>query len=74
MSSTGTSLDQLDCDISVAHIAVGVARKAFERCPSSENARDVDEAERCVDRLLDERYAAQQQWASACAAPQPSLA
>ncbi len=59
MSPTVTSLDQIDYDISVAYIALGVARSAWSRCPSSENARAVDEAERCVDRLLDERFAAQ---------------
>ena len=74
MSSTVPSLDQLDYYISVAHIAVGVARSSFDRCPSSENARAVDEAESCMDRLLDERFAAQQFPAPACAAPQPSLA
>ena len=74
MSSTVPSLDQLDYYISVAHIAVGVARSSFERCPSSENARAVDEAESCMDRLLDERFAAQQFPAATCAAPEPSLA
>ena len=74
MSSTITSLDQLDYDISVAYIAVGVVRSSFERCPSSENARAVDEALSCMDRLLDERFAAQQQLRTVRATPQPSLA
>ena len=60
MSPTVTSLDQLDYDISVAYIALGVARSSFDRCPSGENASAVAEAECCVNRLLDERFAAQQ--------------
>jgi hypothetical protein len=60
MSPTVTSLDQIDYDISVAYIALGVARGSFERCPSSENARAVDEAATRVDRLLDERFVVQQ--------------
>jgi hypothetical protein len=59
MSPTVTSLDQLDYDISVAYIALGVARGSFDRCPSVENERAVDEAESCVNRLLDERFVAQ---------------
>jgi hypothetical protein len=43
----------------VAYIALGVARTSYTRCPSAENARLVDEAEGDVDRLLDERLAAQ---------------
>jgi hypothetical protein len=58
MSPTETSLDQLDCDISVAYIALGVARGSWARCPSGENAELVDEAEASVNRLLDERFAA----------------
>ncbi|MGY1778748.1 hypothetical protein [Geodermatophilus sp. SYSU D01036] len=60
MSPTITSIDQIDLDISVAYIALGVARTSWHRCPSGENARAVDEAEACVNRLLDERFAAQQ--------------
>jgi hypothetical protein len=60
MDPTVTSLDQLDLDVSVAYIALGVARSSWNRCPSGENAEAVDAAERCVDRLLDERFAAQQ--------------
>jgi hypothetical protein len=59
MSPTVTSLDQLDHDISVAYIALGVARSSYIRCPSAENARLVDDAERAVDDLLDERLLAQ---------------
>ena len=59
MSPTVTSLDQLDYDISVAYIALGVARSSFDRCPSAENSRAVDDAEGCVNRLLDERFVAQ---------------
>jgi hypothetical protein len=60
MSPTVTSLDRLDQDISLAYIALGVARGSWQRCPSAENARAVDEAESDVNRLLDERFAAQQ--------------
>jgi len=60
MSPTITTLDQLDYDISVAYIALGVARSSYQRCPSGENAEAVEAAERCVDGLLDERFAAQQ--------------
>ncbi len=75
MSSTITSLDQLDYDISVAYIAARCGPQAHSNgAPAPRTPGAVDEAERRVDRLLDERFAAQQQWASACAAPQPSLA
>ncbi|MGY1743846.1 MULTISPECIES: hypothetical protein [unclassified Blastococcus] len=60
MTSTLPSLDQLDHEIAVAYIALGVARSSWNRCPSGENALAVDEAEGCVNRLLDERFAAQQ--------------
>ena len=59
MSPTVTSLDQLDYGISVAYIALGLARSSFDRCPSAENAQAGTAAEACVDRLLDERFAAQ---------------
>ena len=59
MSPTVTTLEQLDCDISVATVALGVARRAFDRCPSAENESAVDAGFRRVDRLLDERFAAQ---------------
>ncbi|MBM7808238.1 hypothetical protein JOD57_004075 [Geodermatophilus bullaregiensis] len=60
MGPTVTSLDQLDYDISVAYIALGVVRSSWDRCPSAENARAVDAAEGCLNDLLDERFAAQQ--------------
>jgi len=60
MSPTIAALDQLDCDIAVAYVALGVARRSFERCPSAENESAVADAEACVDRLLDERFAVQQ--------------
>jgi hypothetical protein len=59
MSPTVTSLNQLDYDISVAFIALGVVRSSWDRCPSAENARAVEEAEGCVNRLLDERFVVQ---------------
>jgi hypothetical protein len=58
MSPTVTSVDQIDLDISIAFIALGAARTAFERCPSGENQGAVDEAQAAVDRLLDARLAA----------------
>ena len=60
MSPTVTSLAQIDTDIAVAYIALGVARTSWARCPSAENAEAVDAAESCVNRLLDERFVAQQ--------------
>jgi hypothetical protein len=45
--------------VSVAFVALGVARSAFTRCPSGENQRAVDDAENAVNRLLDARLAAQ---------------
>lgn len=58
MSSTITSVDEIDLDISVAYIALGVARGAFLRCPSAENEHRVADAEAAVDRLLDARLVA----------------
>ena len=58
MSTTLTPLDRIDSDISIASIALGVARASYARCPSSENARVLDRAVAAVDRLLDERLAA----------------
>jgi hypothetical protein len=58
MGPTTTSLDRVDLDLSVASIALGVARSSWDRCPSAENACAVADAEACVDRLLDERLAA----------------
>jgi hypothetical protein len=50
--------DRIDADISIAGIALGVARASYARCPSGENARALDRAVAAVDRLLDERLAA----------------
>ena len=58
MSTTLTPIDRIDSDISIASIALGVARASYARCPSSENARVLDRAVDAVDRLLDERLAA----------------
>jgi hypothetical protein len=58
MSPTLAPLDRIDSDISMAAIALGVARDSFGRCPSAENARVLDRALAEVDRLLDERLAA----------------
>jgi hypothetical protein len=60
MSASVTTIDRLDCEIAVAAIALGVARGSFDRCPSAENAAAVSAAERSVDRLLDQRFVAQQ--------------
>ncbi len=58
MSTTVSPLERIDADIAIAGIALGVARTAFARCPSSENAGVLDRAVAAVDRLLDERLAA----------------
>jgi hypothetical protein len=58
MSPTLTPIDRIDSDISIASIALGVARASYDRCPSAENARVLDRAVAAVDRLLDERLAA----------------
>ena len=58
MTRTVPSIEALDLEITVAHIALGVARSAAARSPSAENARRVAEAEADVDALLDERLAA----------------
>ncbi len=58
MSPTITSVDEIDLDISVAYIALGVARNSFSRCPSAEKVRRVADAVADVDRLLDARLAA----------------
>jgi hypothetical protein len=59
MSPTVTSLDEIDLEVSVAFVALGVARTAFTRCPSGDNQRAVDDAENAVNQLLDARLAAQ---------------
>ena len=58
MSPSIVTIDQLDLEISLAHIAVGGARTAFGRCPSAENQQRIDGAVAEVDRLLDQRLAA----------------
>ncbi|MGK5111720.1 MULTISPECIES: hypothetical protein [unclassified Geodermatophilus] len=55
MTRTVTSLDDLDLEIAVAYIALGVARSTWAHCPSGENTRLVEEAQASVDALLDER-------------------
>jgi hypothetical protein len=58
VSPTGMSLDQIDLDISIAFIALGVARSTHARCPSPENAVAVEKAESALDGLLDARLVA----------------
>ena len=58
MSTTLSPLDRIDSDISMAAIALGLARDSFARCPSSENERALGRAVAAVDRLLDERLTA----------------
>jgi hypothetical protein len=58
VTRTVTTVDDLDLEIAVAYIALGVARSAEAHCPSAANARLVEEAESSVDALLDERLAA----------------
>ena len=57
MSPTITRLEEIDYELSVAYIALGIARTSWRHCPSAENARSVAQAEADVDRLLDERNA-----------------
>jgi hypothetical protein len=59
MSTSVTSFDQIDLDISLAQVALSSARGVAVRCPTGENARRVEEAQAAVDRLLDLRFAAQ---------------
>jgi hypothetical protein len=59
VNSTVINLDQLDSDISMAYIALRVARASRDRSPNAANERLVADAERSVNRLLDERFAAQ---------------
>jgi hypothetical protein len=58
MSTTISPLERIDSDLSIAAVALGVARASFARCPSAEKARALDRAVGAVDRLLDERLAA----------------
>src|SRR3954453_10606329 len=62
MSPTITAIDQLDYDISLAYIALGVARSAWIHCPSAENTRRVNEAEQHLGSLLAARRRARR-WA-----------
>jgi len=55
MSPIVTSVDEIDLEISVAYIALGSARGRFDRCPSGENQRRIDDAAAEMDRLLDQR-------------------
>ena len=55
MGPSISALEQLDYDISVAYIALSVARSAFARSPNADAARIVEEAEGAVNRLLDQR-------------------
>ena len=58
MSSSLTSIEELDLEISVAYITLGGAREVFRRCPSAENEERAAAAEAEVNRLLDQRLAA----------------
>ena len=57
MSRTDTSVETLDLEIAIAHIALGVARSAAARSPSAENAQRLADAVAAVDALLDRRLA-----------------
>ena len=59
MSPSVTTLDEIDLEISVAYIALGGVRGLWQRCPTAENARRVDEAAAAIDELLDRRLAVQ---------------
>jgi hypothetical protein len=60
MSPIVTNVDEIDLEISVAYIALGSARGRFDRCPSGENQRRIDDAAAEMDRLLDQRLLLQQ--------------
>ena len=55
MSQAVSSIEEIDLEISVACIALRVARASYDRCPSAENERRVTGAGADVDRLLDAR-------------------
>ncbi len=57
-STEAPDTETIDLAIAVAAVAVGVARRAEERCPSGENAQRVADAVAAVDALLDQRLAA----------------
>jgi hypothetical protein len=58
VSSGVIATDELDLEISVAHISLGAARGVWQRCPTADNQARVDAAAAEVDRLLDQRLAA----------------
>ena len=58
MTTSVTSIDRIDLDISIAFIALGAARTAYAHCPSGENERAVSEAEAALNRQLDARLEA----------------
>ncbi len=60
MERSITAIENLDLEISVAYLTLGVVREVWIRCPVAENQRRVDEAEAEVNRLLDRRFAVQQ--------------
>jgi hypothetical protein len=55
MSPTVVAVDQVDLDLALAAVALGVARTRFEHSGSAENTRLLEEAQAQVDLLLDER-------------------
>jgi hypothetical protein len=59
MSTSVTSLDQIDLEISLAQVALSSARSVLTRCPTGDNTRRVEEAQAEVDRLLDLRFVVQ---------------
>ena len=57
MDPSITCIENLDLEISVAYLTLGVVREVWTRCPVAENQQRVDEAEAEVNRLLDRRLA-----------------
>jgi hypothetical protein len=55
MSRIVPSTDDLDVEIAVVAVVLSGARGRFDRCPSAENQRRIDEAAAEVDLLLDQR-------------------
>ena len=57
MDPSMTCIENLDLEISVAYLTLGVAREVWARCPVADNQRRVDAAEAEVNRLLERRFA-----------------
>lgn len=61
---TKVDLRRLDDDIAAAWISLGVARRAWARCPNAETIRHEQRAERTLNKLLEFRFTVQQRQSS----------